>query len=66
MEMLNKLSRGCCPKCGAPNNCAIEAGKSISACWCISRPVIKGADYKDSCLCRDCLKLLELKKGYGG
>jgi hypothetical protein len=45
-----------CPKCGKPNNCALEAGKTISACWCIVREIPEEllSDCND-CICEKCV-----------
>ena len=48
-----------CPGCGKGAYCAMEAGKSASACWCMSvgtkevKP--ETADQGESCYCRSCL-----------
>lgn len=45
-----------CPRCGTANKCAIEEGKSYSACWCMSLPKIESeANHMNSCLCKSCL-----------
>lgn len=66
MEIMKQLSGHTsthnCPDCEGPAYCAMEAGKSSSACWCMSldAAAIKGdaSDFPDdvSCLCRKCLK----------
>lgn len=51
-------SQARCPRCGKPNRCAMEAGKSVSACWCFALPPaarIEAGEENDACLCRDCL-----------
>lgn len=51
------LIRSACPGCGAPNNCAIESGKSASACWCMGeKRVFSVEDEEESCYCSLCLK----------
>ena len=47
-----------CPSCGGSAYCAMEAGKSASACWCMTverdnKP--ETADMGNQCLCRYCL-----------
>lgn len=57
MEQLNQVSTSNaskCPNCGVDNKCAMEAGKSASACWCMGVPVT-GELSGDQCLCRSCL-----------
>lgn len=47
-----------CPKCQGPAYCAMEAGKSASACWCMSEPlkeVTSTLVEGDKCYCRRCL-----------
>ena len=45
-----------CPRCGLPNKCAMEEGKSIHACWCSGEKIIdKHLDY-EGCLCKTCLR----------
>jgi len=54
-ELLKQLdNKSKCPECGVPNQCAIEAGKSASACWCVTFPP---SELKPvgSCLCKSCL-----------
>ena len=51
-----------CPKCGFPSKCAVEEGKSISACWCIGMQLSPSQleelenKYSGQCLCQDCLE----------
>jgi len=43
-----------CPSCGVDNKCALEEGKSISACWCFGEEIY--VDIKEGpCYCRRCL-----------
>lgn len=47
-----------CPGCGQYTYCAMEDGKSSSACWCMSVPKATKedvAEFGDSCYCRKCL-----------
>lgn len=44
-----------CPKCQGAAYCAMEDGKSASACWCMAIPVIEQAETLSSCLCKTCL-----------
>jgi len=55
-QTLNALpKRSNCPRCGKPNKCAMEEGKSIYACWCLSENKVElDVDY-DGCLCKNCL-----------
>ena len=47
-------------QCGKPNNCAIEQGKSISACWCYGEDFTNIEPSQESiCHCRDCLNKLK-------
>ena len=65
MKLLEELQyRTCthaCPSCGKPSYCAMEAGKSINACWCIGVEVQWGQPSPpsevmgDSCLCKECI-----------
>jgi len=56
--MMSLPRRAYCPRCGAPNKCAMEEGKSISACWCVSEKRFDvHVDY-DGCLCKGCLNEL--------
>jgi len=48
-----------CPKCGALNNCAMDAGHSINNCWCISYPLIEFDFNSTTCLCRTCLTMVD-------
>jgi len=60
MERLNKnVSR--CGSCGAPNKCAMEAGKSVSVCWCFTLEHNHVGEISDTCLCKSCLTLNEEK-----
>lgn len=51
-----------CPDCGGPVQCAVEAGYSISSCWCMEYPLIDNHQAlsetfdDDRCLCKRCLK----------
>jgi hypothetical protein len=51
-----------CPKCGAQSKCAMEEGKSFSACWCMGVKLtpaqLEDLDikYSGQCLCENCLK----------
>jgi hypothetical protein len=56
LKQLNTKSK--CSRCGAPNKCAIESGKSASACWCMGLPTID-TPLTDVCLCRKCLTDLQ-------
>lgn len=52
--VMNKLNtRAKCPTCGKWNKCAMEEGKSVSACWCMNEPPKDLPTYQ-SCLCRTC------------
>lgn len=46
-----------CPTCQSPAYCAIQDGKSGSACWCMEAPVIDqmGIYEESECLCKNCL-----------
>lgn len=56
MELLSTLpNKKSCDKCGSPNNCALEVGKSISACWCVGIGKVDANDLSGSCLCRSCI-----------
>jgi predicted Fe-S protein YdhL (DUF1289 family) len=60
METMKKIegqtSTHNCPNCSQPTHCALEDGKSISACWCKEIPISKmESDIQTSCLCRKCL-----------
>ena len=60
-EFIKKTRRSSCPKCGGGNNCALETGKSISACWCISQIFPEGIDVSgESCYCRRCVNELRI------
>ena len=56
VRFIAKRARSACPRCGAPNACAVEQGKSIQACWCfhvdlaIDPVETEGA----ACFCRRC------------
>lgn len=55
LKQLNTKSK--CPECGVPNQCAIEVGKSASACWCMAFPPSElEVNDEKSCLCQDCLR----------
>jgi len=45
-----------CPKCGGGAYCAIEDGKSASACWCMGYLVLEQEQQYASCLCEKCFK----------
>lgn len=50
-----------CPNCDGPAYCAMEDGKSASACWCMTvKPVNRETNPlidsgANNCLCRKCL-----------
>ncbi len=44
-----------CPSCGQGTYCAMEAGKSGSACWCMSVPHNKQDSVYTQCTCKKCL-----------
>lgn len=50
-----------CPKCQGPAYCAMTAGKSASACWCMSEPIksIPEDEVELECLCKRCLTASE-------
>ena len=52
LKQLNTQSK--CSKCGVPNKCAIEQGKSASACWCMGMPATE-LKAEGPCLCKTCL-----------
>lgn len=57
-ELKGQTSTHACPKCQGPAYCAMEAGKSASACWCMGvtiDPEAKAPEATDQCLCRRCL-----------
>jgi hypothetical protein len=55
MILLNKLNKGVkCPDCGVDNKCAMENGKSYSACWCMNEPVKDFNREGKVCYCRSC------------
>lgn len=54
VKFIKQTQKATCPKCGAPNKCAMEEGKSIHACWCIGTATKKEVS-GDRCLCRKCL-----------
>lgn len=59
MHTLDKLKKQKythkCPECGSDTYCAMEAGKSINTCWCLTMEE-KEYDVKhDKCLCKKCL-----------
>ncbi|MDG0790876.1 cysteine-rich CWC family protein [Cohnella ginsengisoli] len=35
----DNTDRDCCPLCGGPNGCAIEAGREVESCWCMRRAI---------------------------
>lgn len=59
-KVLNSIpKRSSCPICGVPNKCAMEEGKSITACWCFGVPPIENLSGEaGECLCRSCLTKL--------
>ena len=56
-ELQNRTSTHSCPECGSLAYCAMQDGKSGSACWCMGEvisstlPAIEGAQ----CVCKTCL-----------
>ena len=51
-----------CPLCGGDNRCAVAAGESVDACWCISVHIddalldkLSAADRGTRCICRQCI-----------
>jgi len=65
METMKKIkgeiSTHNCPKCDKPSYCAMEDGKSLSACWCVYVPYQPIDKFRDGCLCRECLLIKEVK-----
>ena len=58
-ELKGRKSTHSCPSCGGDAYCAMEAGKSGSACWCIGvHTDNKNLSYTDNakCFCRKCLQ----------
>ena len=61
LEIMKKLQQRnnthSCPGCSSPTYCAMQDGKSGSACWCAGEvisstlPAIEGAQ----CVCKTCL-----------
>ena len=61
LEIMKKLQQRnnthSCPSCSSPTYCAMQDGKSGSACWCMGEvisstlPAIEGAQ----CVCKTCL-----------
>jgi len=50
-----------CPRCGEANECAVAAGKSVSACWCFGTAIprerlaeLPEASRGEVCICRRC------------
>lgn len=50
-----------CPLCGKSNQCAMEAGLGIEACWCTSTPIeptalqaVPESSQDKACLCPAC------------
>lgn len=56
-EIKGQTSTHDCPECDKPTYCAMEDGKSLSACWCAYVPYKpKQEDLEQKfCLCRECL-----------
>lgn len=54
-EFISKNKKSSCVKCGAPNKCALEEGRSITACWCYGVD-IKLEIVENTCMCRSCLE----------
>ena len=54
-EFINGNKKTSCGKCGSPNNCSLEAGRSITSCWCFGVD-IKREIVEDTCLCKQCLE----------
>jgi len=65
METMKKIkgeiSTHDCPKCDKPSYCAMEDGKSLSACWCVYVPYQPIDKFDNKCLCRQCLITREVK-----
>lgn len=53
-ELKGNMSTHDCPKCDGPAYCAMEDGKSLSACWCMHVPHTESIN-DDKCMCRTCL-----------
>lgn len=60
MTFIKSNTKPKCPRCGADPRCAIEDGKSISACWCLTyklpEKLLDNDD--DGCYCRNCIREL--------
>jgi hypothetical protein len=54
-QLKNQVSTHTCPKCQGMAYCAMEDGKSGSACWCMSVSPREIKPDQTSCLCRRCL-----------
>jgi hypothetical protein len=61
-QTMNPLSDQICPGCGQGNACAIAAGRSATACWCMESPAGLPVPTDDSaCYCATCLRALAEK-----
>ncbi len=54
-----------CPLCGQPNDCAMAAGESVSACWCtgvtLTRAMLERLPPEHqgvTCICGACARML--------
>ncbi|PIF27716.1 Cysteine-rich CWC [Acidovorax sp. 56] len=61
-----------CPLCGQSNQCAMEAGLGIEACWCTATPIeptalqaIPQASQGRACLCPACATRAHPPQGGG-
>ncbi|WP_083700289.1 cysteine-rich CWC family protein [Shewanella sp. UCD-KL12] len=60
-----------CPLCQSSNECAVNSGGDINACWCskVSFPskeiVAKSLLSKNTCICRACIEKLKQEEQLG-
>lgn len=53
---MNNRSDQTCPGCGQGNECAVAAGRSAAACWCMGSTTRLPVPEDDSaCYCSTCL-----------
>lgn len=50
------INKSNCGKCGSPNNCAMEKGKSVTLCWCFSVKDVTTQEIGETCYCKSCLE----------
>ena len=57
-DIKSRTSTHSCPKCDGPAYCGMEAGKSASACWCMSLPPVNDKPNTligETCYCKTCM-----------